>query len=67
MSNEDIDLSYKYCKDNQVLLEKEENLLSIKHHLKNKQRCIKIIKQHLQNVNKKQQLQNQNDVELKIG
>ena len=30
MSNEDIDLSYKYCKDNQVLLEKEENLLSIK-------------------------------------
>ena len=30
MSNEDIDLSYKYCKDNQVLFEKEENLLSIK-------------------------------------
>ena len=30
MSNEDVDLSYKYCKDNQVLLEKEENLLSIK-------------------------------------
>ena len=30
MRNEDIDLSYKYCKDNQVLLEKEENLLSIK-------------------------------------
>ena len=30
MSNEDIDLSYKYCKDNQVLVEKEENLLSIK-------------------------------------
>ena len=30
MSKEDIDLSYKYCKDNQVLLEKEENLLSIK-------------------------------------
>ena len=30
MSNEDIDLSYKYCKDNLVLLEKEENLLSIK-------------------------------------
>ena len=30
MSNEDIDLSYKYCKDNQVLLEKEENLLSVK-------------------------------------
>ena len=30
MSYEDIDLSYKYCKDNQVLLEKEENLLSIK-------------------------------------
>ena len=30
MSNEDINLSYKYCKDNQVLLEKEENLLSIK-------------------------------------
>ena len=30
MSNEDVDLSYKYCKDNQVLLEKEENLLLIK-------------------------------------
>ena len=30
MRNQDIDLSYKYCKDNQVLLEKEENLLSIK-------------------------------------
>ena len=30
MSNEDIDLSYKYCKDNQVLFEKDENLLSIK-------------------------------------
>ena len=30
MSNVDIDLSYKYCKDNQVLLEKEENLLLIK-------------------------------------
>ena len=30
MSNEDIDLSYKYCKDNQVLFEKEGSLLSIK-------------------------------------
>ena len=30
MSNEDIDLSYKYCKDNQVLFEKDGSLLSIK-------------------------------------
>ena len=30
MKNEDIDLSYKYCKENQVLLEKDLNLLSIK-------------------------------------
>lgn len=37
------------------------------HHLKNKLKCIKIIKLHQQNVNKKQQLRTQNDVVLKIG
>ncbi|MFL2753472.1 MAG: GspE/PulE family protein [Gammaproteobacteria bacterium] len=31
MSNKDIVLSYKYCKDNQVLPEKEENFLSVKY------------------------------------